>query len=99
MVSPRVRIQVCGPLLIEIDDERTESRVPGRQGRLLLTFLVLHRHEKVSQPHLIDALWPEDPPGAAGTAVHSLLSKLRSALGHEFLSGRGEVTLTLPADA
>ena len=99
MASPRVRIQVCGPLMVEIDGERVESRVPGRQGRLLLDFLVLRRHEPVSQPQLIDALWPADPPGAAGTAVYSLLSKLRAALGYGLLSGRGDVKLALPSDA
>jgi DNA-binding SARP family transcriptional activator len=31
--------------------------------------------------------------------VYSLLSKLRSALGQEFFSGRGDVKLALPADA
>jgi DNA-binding SARP family transcriptional activator len=85
--------------MVEINGERLESRLPGRQGRLILTFLVLRRHEAVSQWQMIDALWPADPPGAAGTAVYSLLSKLRAALGHEFLGGRGDVKLALPSDA
>jgi DNA-binding SARP family transcriptional activator len=85
--------------MVEINGERVESRLPGRQGKVLLTFLVLRRHETLSQSRLIDALWPTDPPSAAGTAVYSLLSKLRSALGQEFFSGRGDVKLALPADA
>jgi DNA-binding SARP family transcriptional activator len=83
----------------EIDGERVESRLPGRQGRLLLTFLVVHRHAPLSRERLVEALWPEDPPNAAGTAVYALLSKLRTALGHDLLGARGDVRLMLPADA
>jgi DNA-binding SARP family transcriptional activator len=85
--------------VVEIDGERVESRLPGRQGRLLLTVLVLERHAPVSRERLVEALWPEDPPKAAGTAVYALLSKARAALGHDLLGARGDVRLALPSDA
>src|ERR1700726_3437599 len=57
------RIQICGSLAIEQDGERYESRLPGRQGRLLFTYLVVNRHRQVSRDELAEALWREpDPP-------------------------------------
>lgn len=99
MVSLQVRVQVCGPLVVEIDGGRVESRLPSRQGRLLLTYLVLRRHEPLTREQLIAALWPAEAPRAAGTAVYALLSKLRTALGHGLLGARGDIRLALPAEA
>jgi len=99
MDSKRVRIQVCGRLALEVDGQRRESHLPGRQGRWLLTYLVLRRHDQLSRDQLIDALWPTDPPAAAETAVYALVSKLRAAIGPDLLSSRESVRLTLPAEA
>jgi len=99
MDSFRVRIQMCGRLAIEVDGERRESRLPGRQGRLLLSYLVLHRHDHLSRPRLVDALWPSDPPEASDNAVYALVSKLRTAIGPDLLSSRESVRLTLPPDS
>jgi len=90
------RIQVCGRLVVEVDGERRQDRLPGRQGRLLLSYLVLHRHEAMSRDQLVAALWPVDPPEAADAGVYALLSKLRAALGADLLSSRTGVRLTLP---
>lgn len=99
MDSSRVRIQLCGRLAVEIDGERRESRLPGRQGRLLLTHLVLHRHDRLGRDRLVDALWPDDPPNAADNAVYALISKLRTAIGPALLSSRELVRLTLPPNS
>jgi DNA-binding SARP family transcriptional activator len=99
MADPAVRIQVCGRLSIEIDGARVEAALPGRQGRLLFTYLVLHRHEPLTRMGLIDALWPVDAPDAADTAVNALLSKIRSVVGGKLLGARGPVQLRLPAAA
>jgi hypothetical protein len=37
------RIQLCGPVVVEGGGERWETRLPGRQGRLLFAYLVLPR--------------------------------------------------------
>ena len=37
--SHQVRIQICGALAVERDGERLDGRLPGRQGRLLFTYL------------------------------------------------------------
>ncbi len=99
MDSSRIRIQVCGRLAVEVDGERREARLPGRQGRLLLTYLVLRRNDGLSRDRLVEALWPNDPPQAADAAVYALVSKLRTALGPDLVSSRGSVQLTLPADS
>jgi SARP family transcriptional regulator, regulator of embCAB operon len=99
MTPSAVRIQVCGRLAIEIAGARRDARLPGRQARLLVTYLVLRRHDLLARPELVAALWPGDPPDAADTAVYALLSKCRAILGADLLSSRGPVRLTLPADA
>lgn len=90
------RIQLCGRLAASVDDTLVERRLPGRQGRLLFAFLVLHRLRAVSRDELVDALWPEDAPPAADAALSALLSKLRRLVP---LEGRGEVRLVLPDPA
>src|SRR5690242_1537771 len=77
MTPPPVRIQICGQLAVEVDGIRRDSMLPGRQGRLLLTYLVVHRHEAMPRSHLASALWPAGPPNAADAAVYALLSKCR----------------------
>ncbi len=99
MPSRSARMQICGRLAAEVGGVRRDHLLPGRQGRLLLTYLVLHRHELVSRAQLTTALWPGDPPEAADNAVYALLSKCRTALGSQLLSARGPVRLTLPGDA
>jgi SARP family transcriptional regulator, regulator of embCAB operon len=99
-MTPLVRVQVCGRLAVHVAANRRDQLLPGRQGRLLLTYLVLHRHEPVSRGQLAESLWPEDDrPEAAETAVYALLSKCRTALGSDLLSARGPVRLTLPAES
>jgi DNA-binding SARP family transcriptional activator len=84
-----LRIQVCGPLVIDRAGRRLDQGLPGRQGRLLCAFLILHRHRSVPRTELIDALWPLHTPGNADSGLSALLSKLRHALGPEAVDGRG----------
>jgi len=90
------RIQICGPLAIERDGQRLEARLPGRQGRLLFTYLVVHRHRQVARDELAEALWQEGDPGAVDAGLNPLLSKLRRALGTDAVEGRGPLRLSLP---
>src|SRR5829696_6283744 len=101
MGSPATtRIQVCGHLVVELEGERIESALPGRQGRLLLAYLVMHRGRPVRRDELVEALWAEDGQPASGDALlRPPLSRLRKALGPGRLEGRGELTLVLPDDA
>ena len=69
------------------------AQIPGRQGRLLLAYLVLNRERACPRAELIDVLWPEVPPSAPDAALSALLSKLRKALGAGALRGRSELRL------
>ena len=100
MSSPPTRIQVCGHLVVELEGQRVENTLPGRQGRLLLAYLVLNRGRPVRRDELVEALWAEDGQPASGDALlRPPLSRLRKALGPGRLEGRGELTLVLPEGA
>jgi DNA-binding SARP family transcriptional activator len=100
LVTPHraLRIQICGPLAIERDGERLEARLPGRQGRLLFTYLVVHRHRQVPRDELAEALWREPNPAAVEARLNPLLSKLRRVFGADAVDGRSSLRLHL-ADA
>ena len=42
-------IQLCGRYVAELEGERIEARLPGRQGRLLFAYLVLSRDRTVGR--------------------------------------------------
>jgi DNA-binding SARP family transcriptional activator len=94
-----MRLQICGRLVVTIDGRRVEDSLPGRQGRMLLVYLVVNRRRPVRRDDLLDAIWPARPPGAAESALSALLSKLRRLLGAEVLPIRGEIRLELPGGA
>src|SRR5262245_39646225 len=97
LAAPRpVRIQICGPLAVECDGQRLDAGLPGRQGRLLFTYLVLNRHRHIPRDELAEALWREPDPAAVDARLNPLLSKLRRVLGAAAVDGRATVRLCLP---
>lgn len=92
-------VQLCGRFVVELAGRRVERSLPGRQGRLLFAFLTLNRDRPVSRSELVEAVWsspmPRDPP----EALAAVLSKVRAGLGGEYVVGRSELTIALPADA
>ena len=91
-----MRIQICGPLAIEREGERLDALLPGRQGRLLFTYLVVNRHRNLPRDELAEALWREPDPAAVDTRLNPLLSKLRRVFGTEAVEGRSTLRLCLP---
>jgi hypothetical protein len=89
-------IQLCGRFVVELRGQRVEERLPGRQGRALFAYLVLERARVVSRDELIEAIWPDQPPAKATSSLTVLLSKIRSVLGPDALTGRRDVGLALP---
>ena len=82
------RIELCGQLAVEIEGTRIEGSLRGRQGRLLLAYLVLNRHRPVRRDELVDALWSDAGPPEGGDALLAPpLSRLRG----------GKLRLTLKA--
>jgi DNA-binding SARP family transcriptional activator len=93
--SHPVRIQICGPLAVERDGQRLESGLPGRQGRLLFTYLVVNRHRHIPRDELAEALWREPDPAAVDARLNPLLSKLRRVFGADAVDGRSTLRLCL----
>ena len=81
---------------MEINGQRREEALPGRQGRILLAYSLLHRHDLITRDELIFALWDDTPPRAVDSALGALLSKLRRALAPVPVDG---CRVGLPADA
>jgi DNA-binding SARP family transcriptional activator len=94
--QPLLRIQICGPLAVERDGQRLESRLPGRQGRLLLAYLTVNRHRQVPRDTVAEALWLEPDPAAVDARLNPLLSKLRRVFGAGAVQGRTTLRLNLP---
>jgi DNA-binding SARP family transcriptional activator len=93
--SHLVRIQICGALAIESDGQRLDGRLPGRQGRLLFTYLVVNRHRYIPRHELAEALWREPDPAAVDARLNPLLSKLRRVFGADAVDGRSTLRLCL----
>src|SRR4051794_27035665 len=99
MDGPDTRIQLCGHLVVQIEGERVEASLPGRQGRLLVAYLLLNRDRPVRRDELIEALWPDAQPASGDALLRPPLSRLRKALGQGRIEGRSELTLALPDGA
>jgi DNA-binding SARP family transcriptional activator len=56
------RIQLCGRFVVDVDGSRVEDALPGRRGRVLFGYLVLHRGRPVPRDELLMAGWGQDAP-------------------------------------
>ncbi|WP_369639632.1 BTAD domain-containing putative transcriptional regulator, partial [Nocardia sp. JMUB6875] len=56
------------------------AAVPGARARLLVAALAIHPGRSRSAQSLIDEVWGEDPPRSPMNALHTQVSRLRSAL-------------------
>lgn len=85
--------------MLELDGERLEGRLPGRQGRLLFAFLVANRNRTLSRQEVIESVWPDGRDGGLGP----LLSKLRRVLPLDNLRidlpAKAKVDIEAAADA
>jgi YVTN family beta-propeller protein len=75
----QMEFRLLGPLEIH-DDRGRVLELGGRQQKLVLAMLLLHRNEVVSVDRLIDALWAERPPSSAVKNVQVHISRVRKAL-------------------
>lgn len=85
-------IQLCGRLIADLGGTRIEAALPGRQGRSLFCYLVVHRSRATTRDELVDALWPSGRDGG----LSPLLSRLRGLVPIE--RDGDLVRMTLPDD-
>jgi DNA-binding SARP family transcriptional activator len=80
-----VRFSILGPLLAEADDG-TPVVLARPSQRRTLAVLLLHAGQPPTRTLLIDALWGDNPPAEADTALRVRMRDLRRALaGHDRL--------------
>jgi len=94
----RMRIQLCGRLVVRLGARRLKRALPGGKGRLLFAYLVLNRLRQVDRDQLLDAVYGEEASLDHQPRLSVLLSRLRSVVGSELLSGRSQIELVLPPD-
>lgn len=77
-------VRVLGPVAVERDGVALE--IGSTKQRLLMAVLVASRGP-VSRRRLIDALWPENPPPSARSALLAYVSRLRGLVGAAAIVG------------
>ena len=103
----QTRIYVLGRVEIETPGGLIgEQQFPGRQGRTLFAYLICHRQRPMTREELANIVWPDEVPLAWETALHALVSKLRSLFKKmdgdarlELTSAFGTYALRLSGDA
>ncbi len=76
-----LRVALLGPVEVRVDG-RVVS-VPGTTLRAVLARLALAPDRTVPAGELVDLLWPEGPPPAAGANLQTYMSRLRRIVGRE----------------
>src|SRR4051812_50213698 len=76
-----LRFSVLGPVRAWRDGTELELGTP--QQRAVLTVLLLRRGRRATAEDLIDALWGDEPPARAMTAVRPYASPPRTVLDPE----------------
>jgi DNA-binding SARP family transcriptional activator len=102
-----VRVSLAGRLEVETDGRTLDAaRLPGRQGRVVLAYLVAERDRPVPSEELAEAVWGPAPPPTWQPALRGVVSKVRDFLealelpaGDMLTSVSGCYQLVLPDDA
>ncbi|HXV91744.1 MAG TPA: BTAD domain-containing putative transcriptional regulator [Pseudonocardia sp.] len=74
-----MRFRILGPL--QVEDAGGPVAVGGAKPRTLLAILLVAGGEVVPADRLVAALWGDDPPPGAPTALRAYVSRLRGVLG------------------
>src|SRR5437868_6545910 len=82
-----MEFRILGPLAVL--EEGRELPLGRAKQRLLLAVMLVRANELVSTDRLIEALWGDEPPETARTALHGHVSRLRKLLGDGRLLTRG----------
>ena len=93
------RIQLCGRFVVRLDGRRIEDALPGAKGQLLFAYLVINRLRRIDRDELLHGVYGDEASPDHHPRLSVLLSKLRSVVGPDLLSGRSQIELVLSADA
>jgi len=92
-----VEIRLLGPVEALLDG--TPVPLGGAKQRAALAVLALHAGRVVPAERLVDALWGDDPPPTAATALQGHISRLRRLLGADAIAtARPGYVLRVPAN-
>ncbi|MEA2151446.1 MAG: hypothetical protein QOD69_3276, partial [Solirubrobacteraceae bacterium] len=89
-----LELTLFGGLQVQLGGCDVTARLPGRQGRALVAYLVLNRDRPVARDELLNVLWPARPPVSPDAALSSVLAKVRRVLP-DVVVGRHALTLQL----
>src|SRR6185437_17111941 len=80
--SMSLQVTLAGQLRVASDGTSLDgTRLAGRQGRVVLAYLVTERHRRVPIEELAEAIWDASPPRTWRTALRGAISSVRSFLG------------------
>ena len=102
-----LRVRVCGGLEVEADGRSLpDALVGGRQGRLVLAYLLCERPRAVRREELAELLWADHLPDSWSASLSAVISRLRRLLTEAGLDGAeaivstaGSYELLLPPDS
>jgi len=77
---PRARFYLTGRVVVEGRRLVDPAALPGRQGGLLLVYLLANRHRPIPVDELAAALWGDELPRIWEPSLRVTMSKLRSVL-------------------
>ena len=82
--SLRLKVFLTGRVAAEANERvLDEARFPGRQGRLLFSYLVAARSRPVPRDELADAIWGESLPASWEKALTVVASRLRGLVAED----------------
>lgn len=99
MAPTGTRIQLCGHLRVEINGQRRDTELRGRQPRLVFAYLALNRDRPVRREELFNALSDGNGPAPGERVLAPILSRVRRALAPATIERGDSLTLQLPEPA
>ncbi|WP_068029683.1 AfsR/SARP family transcriptional regulator [Nocardia mexicana] len=94
-----MRFGVLGPLLVRTADGEAVA-VPERKVRALLAGLLVDPGRVVSGDRLVEGIWGDRAPARPASALQTLVSRLRRAVGADLVAYRSTgYVLVVPAEA
>jgi class 3 adenylate cyclase len=90
-----LEVRICGGVDVAVDGRLLpDALIGGRQGRLVLAYLVCERDRAVRREELAELLWPEQLPGSWTASLSAVISRLRRLFAEAGFDGPSVVVST-----